>query len=149
MLGCAVRGGVRQTIVATATTIMAVYLAVVSFVLPAANPGKSMRALAIAMRDASAASRAAGERVAAYRLSNVPEALAFYSGVYTLEFQEIGRLVRHLERPGEVFALLDERALAELPTALRERLTVVARQERARNTVLLVTNRPAAGRAGP
>jgi 4-amino-4-deoxy-L-arabinose transferase-like glycosyltransferase len=149
LLWSAARGAVRPTVLATLATISSVYLAVASFLLPAANPGKSLRALAVAMRDASAASRAAGERVVAYRISNIPEALAFYSGVYTREIHDLGKLVAHLERPAEAFALLDERALADLPADLRRRLTVVARQPRARNTVVLVTNQPAPGRAGP
>ena len=149
VLASAARGGARPTIVSTVAAIAAVYLAVVSFVFPAANPAKSARELAVAMRDASAASRAAGERVAAYRLSNLPEALAFYSGVYTLELQNPALLVQHLARPAEVYAVLEERALADLPAALRERLTILSRQERARSTVVLVTNRPAAGRTAP
>jgi len=149
LLVCAVRGSVRPTMVATAAAIAAVYLAVVTFVYPAANPAKSARSLAVAMRDASASSRAAGERVAAYRLSNLPEALAFYSGVYTLELQSLPPLVQHLERPNEVFALFEERVLQDLPASLRERVTVVARQERARSTVVLVSNRPSGARPGP
>jgi hypothetical protein len=121
----------------------------VTFVYPAANATKSARELAVAMRDASASSRAAGERVAAYRLSNLPEALAFYSGVYTLELQSLPPLVQHLERPGEVFALFEERVLQDLPESLRERVTVVARQERARSTVVLVSNRTPGARPGP
>jgi hypothetical protein len=140
---------VRDATVATVAAIAALYLAVVTFVFPAANPAKSARPLAVAMREASASSRAAGERVAAYRLSNLPEALAFYSGVYTLELQSLPPLVQHLERPGEVFALFEERVLGELPASLRERLTVVARQERSRSTVVLVTNRASAARPGP
>jgi 4-amino-4-deoxy-L-arabinose transferase-like glycosyltransferase len=149
VLASAVRGGVRPTIVATIVTIGAVYLAVVTFVYPAANPAKSARELAVAMRERSAPSRAAGERVAAYRLSNLPEALAFYSGVYTLELQSLPSLVEHLERPGQVYALFEESVLQDLPASLRERVTVVARQERARSTIVLVTNRPSAARPGP
>jgi 4-amino-4-deoxy-L-arabinose transferase-like glycosyltransferase len=141
ILTCAARGRAGSAIVATVAATAAVYLTVVTFVFPAANPAKSARDLAIAMRDASAASRAAGERVAAYRLGNLHEALAFYSGVYTLEIQDPAALAQHLKRPAEVYAVLDEPSLADLPAALRERLTVVSRQVRARRTVVLVTNR--------
>ncbi len=137
----ALRSGPRAQVASVTFAAALLYLATASLVYPALDGTKSARRFALELEAASRASRAAGERVVAFRLGNVPEAIAFYSGVYTLETTKLEELVRHLERPGAPFAALDERVLTELPAGLRERLTVLAKDELSRKQVVLVTAR--------
>lgn len=130
----------------TAACMSVIYLTAAAFAFPALNPVKSARAFSDSLKSATASSRAAGQPVLAFRLSNLPEAFSFYSGVYTLETGDMAELIAHLNKPQEVFAALDQRILAELPPATRNRLSVVAQAELSRNQVRLVVNRP--GRSG-
>ena len=85
--------------------------------------------------------RAAGLPVVAYDLGNLPEPFAFYSdGVYTLETGDPAELQRHLERPEQVFAVVNGERLEPLPEALRARLRVIDETSLSRRRVLLVTN---------
>ena len=115
---------------APAAGFVVAYLAVAFVIYPAFETRKSARPLAVAMREASADSRAAGHRVVSYRLGNLPEPLAFYSdGVYTLETGVKETLVRHLEQPEQVFAVVNFDDIDTLPEEVHDRVVVVARYE--------------------
>ena len=116
------------------------YLTVAFVIYPAFETRKSARPLAVAMKNVSAASRAAGHRVVSYRLGNLPEPLAFYSdGVYTLETGVKETLVRHLAQQDQVFAILNYEEIDTLPAEVRDRVFVVARYKLG-NDVALISN---------
>ncbi len=149
----ALAGRPLAAVVASAAGMSATYLVVVSLALPALEPVKSARPFSLRLKEVTAASRAAGERVVAYRLGNLPEAFALYSdGVYTVETDDPEVLARHLEREAEVFAAVNEQGLDELPAETRARVAVIDRARLSRRQVLLISNRgenPAIpGRAG-
>ncbi len=118
------------------------YLFLATAVYPAFEPRKSARPFTLLIKEVTADSRAKGLPVVAYSLGNLPEAFALYSeGVYTQETEDPARLARHLERPEQVFAVVDGGELEPLPPGLRDRLRVVAATHLGRQDVLLVTNR--------
>lgn len=140
----ALRLSPRAQVVSTALATALLYLTTVTAVYPALDETKSARGFSLALEGATRASRASGERVLAFRLGNLPEAISFYSGVYTLEARKLDDLFRHLEGADPAFAAIDERVLDELPASLRERLSVIARDELSRKRVVLVTTGPGA-----
>jgi len=127
---------------APAAGLAAGYLFAVTCVYPALEPVKSARPFAERMAEASARSRAAGHRVVALGMSNLPEAFAFYSdGVYTIETQDPARLAEHLSQPDEVWAVTSSTGFDALPAATREQAEVVNEWRSGRHDVLLVRNR--------
>jgi 4-amino-4-deoxy-L-arabinose transferase-like glycosyltransferase len=119
------------------------YLAAVTCLFPALNARVSARPFALEVKEATAASRTAGEEVLALGLSNLPEAVAFYSdGVYLRQTSNPADLAAHLMREAQVYALTDADRLAALPAGIRERLFIVRAAEVSRRKVLLVSNRP-------
>jgi len=130
------------TAVAPAAGFVVAYLTVAFVIYPAFETRKSARPLAVAMREASADSRAAGHRVVGYRLGNLPEPLAFYSdGVYTVEAGDQEVLVRHLAQSERVFAVVTVGDLDALPAEVRERVVIVARYKLG-SDVALISNVP-------
>jgi hypothetical protein len=143
-LGLLARRRLLATVIAPAAGFVVAYLTVAFVIYPAFETRKSARPLALAMREASADSRAAGHRVVSYRLGNLPEPLAFYSdGVYTLETGVRETLVRHLEQPEQVFAVVNFDDIDTLPEEVHDRVVVVARYELG-NDVALISNAPSA-----
>jgi 4-amino-4-deoxy-L-arabinose transferase-like glycosyltransferase len=139
-LVCLARRRLLATVTAPAAGFVVAYLTVAFVIYPAFETRKSARPLAVAMREASADSRAAGHRVVSYRLGNLPEPLAFYSdGVYTLETGVKETLVRHLEQPEQVFAVVNFDDIATLPAEVQDRIVVVARYKLG-NDVALIFN---------
>ena len=136
------RGQRRAVLFAPAAGAVAGYLLVATALFPAMNPFKSGRPFALRIKEVTAASRAAGERVLAFNTGNLPETWSFYSdGVYTVETVDPERLIRHLERSGTVFALVNEANMDVLPAGLRGRVRVVDRTRLSRRDVLLLANR--------
>jgi len=119
------------------------YLVAATCLFPALNARLSARPFALQVKEATAASRTAGEDVLALGLSNLPEAVAFYSdGMYLRQTSSPADLAAHLRREARVYALTDTDRLAALPADIRERLFIVRAAEVGRRKVLLVSNRP-------
>jgi len=117
------------------------YLFTTTFIHPALESRKSARPFAERLKAVTESSRAAGHRVLAFDLANLPEAFAFYGdGLYTVETRETGDLIRHLRQPHRVWAVVHRPALDELPPDVRERLAIVEQTRLSRRDVLLVTN---------
>jgi 4-amino-4-deoxy-L-arabinose transferase-like glycosyltransferase len=130
------------TVVTPAAGFVVAYLTVAFVIYPAFETRKSARPLAVAMREASADSRAEGHRVVGFRLGNLPEPLAFYSdGVYTVEAGDQEVLVRHLAQAERVFAVVTVGDLDALPEELRDRVVIVARYKLG-SDVALISNLP-------
>jgi 4-amino-4-deoxy-L-arabinose transferase-like glycosyltransferase len=141
-LALTIRGRLRSAVGATVAGTAAAYLATATIVLPALNPIKSAREFSEKLVAVSAESRAAGHEVVAYDVGNLPAALALYSnGLYTVEISDPAALARHLAQDARVFAVADARELALLPSAARERLVVLQREELSGRPVVLVANR--------
>ena len=118
-----------------------IYLFVATTLLPALDPVKSGRAFALKIKEATAESRAAGGRVMAYGLDNLPETFAFHSdGVYTVETTKTQTLIEHLEQAAPVFAVINGEGFGELPDELRASIREVDRTRLARRDVLLIAN---------
>jgi hypothetical protein len=127
-------------VAAPAAGFVVAYLVTAFFIYPAMQPRKSARPLARELAEVSAASRAAGRPVLAYRLGNLPEALAFYGdGLYTVETGDPAALERHLGRSATVFAVADGAALDELSGETRRRIRVLSRY-RLGKEVWLISN---------
>ncbi len=141
----ALRRRPAAVLAATAAGMSLVYLAVATFVLPPLDATKSARAFSLAVRDRTAAYRAAGGKVMAFRTSNVPEAISFYAAVYTTEEGDENALERFLDGPQPAYAISDRHFVDELPAAVRAKLTVEARANLARMELVLVRG----GAAGP
>ena len=136
----------RSHALAAATTpaagFLVAYLFTSAFVYPALESRKSARPFAERMKAATESSRAAGHPVLAFDLGNLPEAFAFYGdGLYTVETRDARDLARHLRQPHEVWAVVHRPALDELPTEVRDDLSIVHRTRLSRRDILLVTNR--------
>ncbi|MDH3255539.1 MAG: glycosyltransferase family 39 protein [Acidobacteriota bacterium] len=120
------------------------YLLAAFAVFPALEPRKSARSFAARVATLTAQSRAAGERVVAFDLGNLPEPLAFYSGgLYTVETNDLDRLRQHMVGDAEVFAAVNSKAVERLPEDLTKLLYVADRILVTRYEVLVVSNRPA------
>lgn len=141
-LALALAGRGFAAALASAAGMAAVYLAIVTVVYPVFEPQKSSRAFSLRLKEVTAESRAAGHEVVAYRLSNLPEAFAFYTdGVYTVETNDPDVLARHLARDSEVFAAVDEQGLPELPEEIRSRIVILDRTRLNSRNVALISNR--------
>jgi hypothetical protein len=118
------------------------YLFVAAFVFPAVNESKSSRQFAGVIASETSAARAAGHRVMAFDLGNLPVHYAFYTnGLYTLETYRIEALERHLGGAGEMWAVVNAQRLEELSPGLQSRLQIVATTRASRRDVALVSNR--------
>ena len=139
----ALRGRGVQSVVVTAGGMAALYLAATALVYPAMEPRKSARSFALKTREITAASRAEGHRVMAWRAGNIPTAIAFYSdGLYTLETNDAGDLARHLRQDALVYAIIRADQADEIPADVREGLTVLHEQRLSRKDLQIVANRP-------
>lgn len=135
----ALRGKVRPSLSILVVGTACAYLVLATVVYPAMNPVKSARALARSVREHTAAARAQGEPVVAYRLGNLPEAIAFYSdGVYTQETSDVAAVAAHLAQSGSRFLIVDAEVVASLPPELRGQLRVVDTARLARRTIHLI-----------
>jgi 4-amino-4-deoxy-L-arabinose transferase-like glycosyltransferase len=142
LLAC-FRSSARAAALTPAFGFAVAYLLAVTFLYPALEPIKSARAFSLVIKQATAASRAAGQTVVAFDIGNLPEAFAFYGdGLYTVETEDLGAVAEHLRRPREVWAVVRGSALERLPEDVREQLVVVAEDRLSRRVVALVTNRP-------
>lgn len=132
-----------RTFVAVATTVVGMALVLLvgeTFISPTLDRTKSLRPLALRMKEVTAESRGSGPPVVAYRLGNLPEPLAFYSGgVYSTEISDPMELRRHLERPEAALAFVDVADLDALGD-LGGQLWVVGEAHLARREVLLLGN---------
>ncbi len=148
-LALALRSRPLESVVATAAGVALAYLATVAVVLPALDPVKSGRELAGIVKERTAASRAEGHELVAFRLGNLPRALAFYSGgIYARESRRTAVLAQHLAAAGEVFAVVNRSGLEELPGEILEGIAVLHTARLSRKNVLLISNRqPPSGRA--
>jgi 4-amino-4-deoxy-L-arabinose transferase-like glycosyltransferase len=144
MAVASLRGRVRGATLATVAAASLVFLAAASAVYPALDPFRSARGFAAEVKSISAASRAAGEPVLAYRIGNLPQAIAFYSnGLYTRETSDPAELAMHLMKTTEVFALADRSQLDLLPPAALDRVRVLRSADLASRSVVLISNRGA------
>jgi hypothetical protein len=83
----------------------------------------------------------------AFDLGNLPVHYAFYTnGIYTIETKDSADLARHLDQDAQVWAVANAKRLDELPTAIRDRLEIVATTRASRRDVALITNRSGADR---
>ncbi len=141
ILVAAGRGRLTGTMAATAGGMAVVYLAVCATLLPWIDPDKSARAFSARLAAETAAYRAAGQDVMAYRMGNVPNAISYFTGVHTREETDPARLAAHLGAAGPRYAVTDVRALEGLPDDVRSRLSIVARDELSRVDAVLVVAR--------
>jgi 4-amino-4-deoxy-L-arabinose transferase-like glycosyltransferase len=117
------------------------YLVIAGLLFPALDPVKSARDFSETIREVTQASRRAGHSVPAFRLSNLPEAFAFYSeGVYFPEIADPAELAAHLHSEDRVHAVVDADQLDLLPEAVRTNLTLIDRTRLSRRNVAIVTN---------
>jgi 4-amino-4-deoxy-L-arabinose transferase-like glycosyltransferase len=136
------RGRVRGAVLAAAAAVSVAYLTAAAVAYPAFDPFRSARAFTGEVEAATAASRAAGERVLAYRIGNLPQAIALYSnGLYTVETSEPADLASHLMRDAEVFAVADRSQLGLVSPEARGRIAVLRSAELASRAVVLISNR--------
>jgi 4-amino-4-deoxy-L-arabinose transferase-like glycosyltransferase len=146
----ALKGSVRGAALAAAVAASLVFLAAAEAVFPALDPLRSARAFATEVKDITASSRAAGEPVLAYRIGNLPQAIAFYSnGLYTRETEDPAELASHLRSEREVFALADRSQFDLLPAAALGRVLILRSADLASRHVVLISNRGAGVGAGP
>ncbi|MCP4653953.1 MAG: glycosyltransferase family 39 protein, partial [bacterium] len=139
ILVAAARGQPLRSVERTIVAMAAAMLVAVSFVFPALNPVKSGRQLALAVRDATVASRAAGRPVLGLDLGNVPRAVNFYSGgIYLTEVSDPMEAVATLASGGATYLLADEEALPAFPAELQRRLTVVYSTRLSRKDLVLI-----------
>ena len=139
----ALQGRALHSVLASAAGVAIAYLAVSALIDPAIDTVKSARPLALRVKVTTAASRAAGERVATYHVGNRIDAIAFYSdGVYPVEMDDPDELTRHLDRAGEVFAVVNTAHLDELPPQLLESVVVIDSFHLSRKDLLLISNTP-------
>jgi 4-amino-4-deoxy-L-arabinose transferase-like glycosyltransferase len=118
------------------------FLFAAAVVFPMANAAKSSRAFAGVIVAETAASRAAGQKVMAFDLGNLPVHYAFYTdGIYTIETSDSGDLARHLSQEARVWAVAAAQRLDELPAGIRERMEIVATTHASRKDVALIVNR--------
>jgi 4-amino-4-deoxy-L-arabinose transferase-like glycosyltransferase len=137
----ALRGRAVGSVLALGCGAGALYLALASWLYPALDGVKSARSFALKIRDLTAASRQAGHEVLAYRLSNLPEAFAFYSdGVYFRETGEPSVLAAHLGRAETVWAVANADDLDMLPPEAQARVVVLETTRLSRRNVALIRN---------
>ena len=118
----------------------AVYLATVTWVYPRFDAIKSARALGETLRKVAGPAHANGEQVVAYGLGNVVQGIAFYSdGVYPRLMGDLGALATQLAGDQTTYAVIGSQDFANLPDAVRARLTVSGRFEMSRLQVLIVS----------
>ena len=104
---------------------------------------KSGRAFALEIREATAASRAAGHPVIAFDVGNLTDQYAFFSeGVYFVRTDSSKDLASHLDSDARVLAVVNAQRLDELPDDLERRLEVLATTRASRREVALIANRP-------
>lgn len=133
------RGRIAASLLGTALGVALAYLVAATLVQPALDPVRSARSFALALKGHTAHVPRGG--ILAFRLGNLPEALAFYtSGTYLRETSDASVLAAHLSGSGEAFAVLDERDLALLPEPMRGRLRRVAEAHLNDRPIVLVAN---------
>jgi len=131
----------RTAALAPAAAFVVLYLFAATWVYPVLEPSKSSRPFAQRLAAATADARAAGEPVLTYDLSNLPEAFAFYGdGLYTVPAETPAAISRHLDQPGEAWAVIRAPVLDEVEAVVGRPLRVVAADHLSRRDVLLVTN---------
>ncbi len=136
------RGRARGAVLVAAAAVSVAYVTAAAVAYPAFDPFRSARAFTAEVEAATAGSRAAGERVLAYRIGNLPQAIALYSnGLYTVETAEPGDLASHLMRDAEVFAVADRSQLALLSPEARGRVAVLRSAALSSRAVVLISNR--------
>jgi 4-amino-4-deoxy-L-arabinose transferase-like glycosyltransferase len=141
----ALRGRACGSVLVTAAGMSCLYLAATAIVYPAMEPRKSARPFAVKVGEITAASRAAGHRVVAWRTGNIPRSIAFYTnGLYTVETEDPDELARHLRQDARVFAVVRADELDEVPADVRDTLVVLHEQRLSRKDLQLVANRAAA-----
>jgi len=116
-----------------------VYLATVTWVYPRFDAIKSARAVGVRLREVAGPAKDGGAEIVAAGLGNVVQGIAFYSdGVYTRVLDDPGALAAQLADDRTTYAVLDSESFANLPEAVRARLTVSGRFEMSRLEVLIV-----------
>jgi 4-amino-4-deoxy-L-arabinose transferase-like glycosyltransferase len=142
VLVTALRGRALDSVIATSAGMVVLYLVATALVYPAMESRKSSRSFALETREITAASRAEGHRVVAWRAGNIPIAVAFYSdGLYTVETDDVDVLARHLRQDALVYAIVRADQIDEVPVDVRENLTVLYEQRLSRKDLALVANR--------
>jgi 4-amino-4-deoxy-L-arabinose transferase-like glycosyltransferase len=139
---CLARGRTLGAVLAPAAGSALAYLLVVTLVYPVLDAEKSARTFSVSLREQTADSRAQGLPVLSYDLSNLPEAFAYYTdGLYTQETWDPAAVIAHLQRPEQVYAVVNGTLMEHLPEAVRQQLSIVATASLSRREVLLITNR--------
>ena len=141
-LAAAIRGRILPSVMATAAGMAVLYLAATAVVYPAMEPRKSSRDFALEIKEITAASRAAGHEVVAWRAGNIPVAVAFYSdGVYTIDTNDAEVLADHLRQDALVYAVVLTSELDEVPADAREGMQVHVERRLSRRDLALISNR--------
>ncbi|MFN7966844.1 MAG: glycosyltransferase family 39 protein [Acidobacteriota bacterium] len=130
------RGDPTRAALVAGGGMAAIYLVISIAVMPTFDGVKSARGFANEISAATADARAAGERVLAYRLGNLPEAISFYSAVYTVETSDRARLAAHVA-DGNRWLVADASRLKEIAPEIRARMTPTARATLSRMDVVL------------
>lgn len=130
-----------RSTVALAVGIAAFYLFASTFVYPVFDQWKSAKAFSQRLKAYTAESYAAGSKLVALDLGNIPEALAFYGdGLYSVTTRDPSVVVDHLRQPPEAWAFLKRKDFEALPADLRERLVIVESSDLSREDLVLLTN---------
>ncbi len=128
---------------APAIGVAAAYVLISVTVFPMSDSFKSGRAFALEIREATAASRAAGHPVVAFDIGNLTDQYAFFSeGVYFVKTDSSKDLASHLDSDTRVLAVVNAQRIGELPDDLERRLEVLATTRASRRDVALIANRP-------
>ena len=148
ILLAAARGRTLAAAQRTAATMAVALLVLVTFLYPALEPTKSGRELALAVRDASAESRAAGRKVLALGVGNVSRSVSFYSeGLYMEERATAEEALERVSQAQTTFLLVDEKALPPLPKDLHRRMTEVYSTRLSRKDLVLLRFSASGGNA--
>jgi 4-amino-4-deoxy-L-arabinose transferase-like glycosyltransferase len=137
----AFRSRLLESVLIPGIGFAAALLFVAIVVFPMFDAIKSGRRFAETISAHVADSVSAGHDVIAFDLENLPVHYAFYTdGLYTVETLDADRLARHFEQDDRVWAIANLDRLNELPSAVRERLDIVAVTKASRRKVALIVN---------
>jgi hypothetical protein len=126
-----------------AGAVGAAYLVVAQVVEPAINELKSARRFALELARRTESHRGRGHGVYAYRLGNLPRAIAFYTdGLYLEELFGPEELLAAIGDAGESFVVTHEEELGGWPQDLRERAEILLAHALARTRLCLVRLHP-------
>ena len=139
----AIRGKVLKMVLTSAFCMAVAYLFTTSIIYPAMEPLKSARSFAIKIKEATAKSRDAGNRVVAWRIDNLANAFAYYSeGAYTLETRDPEVLLEHMSQSETVYAVVLATDLDQLLLKKLAHAWILDETHLSRRDIMLISNVP-------